>query len=128
MSTILATLDWELEAERGPEWLIIRVHAPVREIHSGGNLAEEICHIMQQSFTKRVVIELRDLARLSQPFLNELALLQEKIAEQGGMLRLCGLSERNQEELSEYDQLHRFCVYHNSEEAIMGQHRPCQPR
>jgi anti-anti-sigma regulatory factor len=128
MSTILATLDWELEAERGPEWLIIRIHAPTRDLVSGGNLADEICHIMQQSFTRRVVLELRELPRLSQPLLNELEQLQEKIAEQGGMLRLCGLSERLQEELSEYDQLHRFCVYQNSEEAIMGQHRPCWPR
>jgi anti-anti-sigma regulatory factor len=122
MSTLLATTDWELEAEQGPDWLFVRLHAPLHDEGSGGHLAEEICHMMQQQFTRRVVLELNEIVKLNHSLIEELLDLQQRVCDQGGTLRVCGLSDHLQEVLGTYPLIQRFCIYHNREEAIMGRH------
>ena len=75
-------------AQRGPNWLFVRV--------SGGavdtTLGERLWRLAEQQFVTRVVVEW-DHDEAPPPTLGpQLATLCERLRKRGGVLRLCGLS------------------------------------
>jgi anti-anti-sigma factor len=118
---------WTLDVERGPDWLFLRVHAPEAGLSAENGLADLVWHTMQQHLARRVVLEFDALERLSSYVIGQLVLLHKKIHAAGGTLRLCGLSEANQQSLR-IARLSEFLpVYATRSEAVMGP-RPKQPR
>jgi anti-anti-sigma factor len=125
--SLLEAPHWTLDVDRGPEWLFIRLHIPEGDALEENQLAESIWQTMQQHFAKRVVLELNELRMLHSRILGQLVLLHKRIHSQGGVMRVCGLNELNQE-VVKVSRLHEhFPNYRNREEAVMGP-RPMQPR
>ena len=118
---------WTMDLERGPDWLF--VHLEPGELDREGNvaLADALWRLMENEFTYRMVLELDDVSLLYSALLGELVLLNRRILEHGGMLRICGLSTTNLETLrcSRLDTYLSCCE--SRAEALMG-HVPVQPR
>jgi anti-anti-sigma factor len=118
---------WALDLERGPDWLFIRLRPPRHGDTAQAELAEALWQKMDQSFSHRVVLEMDDLWLLRSWMIGELVKLHTRLSQHGGMLRLCGLSEDNQEVLRQCRLEASFPNYRNRNEAVMG-YRPAQPR
>jgi len=119
---------WELDVERGPGCLLVKVRKPRR---SGGSLApldEELWSILDQHLTYRVVLELDQVKSLSAEILDQLLSLHARLEAHGGLMRICGLSPRNRRLLLERQVNDRLIPYHDVEEAVMGSVAPRRPR
>jgi len=119
--------EWAVEIDRGPDWLFIRLRPPPGPDSGEVPLAEMIWQRLEQSFCHRVVLELDDVRWMRSWMIGELVKLHKRLAASGGMMRLCGLSEANQEVLRACRLNDRFPAYRNRTDAVMG-HRPMQPR
>jgi anti-anti-sigma factor len=118
----------ELEVERGPDWLLIRVHDLVEDCFSPPLLAEQVWTLAQQHFTYRLVLELDRIKVLNSCLIGQLIQLDKRIHEHGGVLRLCRLSQYNRRVLRKCSLGDRFPAYENREDAVMGSSDPRLPR
>jgi anti-anti-sigma regulatory factor len=91
------------------------------------DLAEQVCQLLEQNFTRRVVLELDQIGCLTSDLVGQLVLLQDRILAEGGVIRVCGLSSANEAVLSECGLLGRFLCYNTRPDAVMG-YRPPRPR
>ncbi len=117
---------WKTEVERGPDWLFVKLLNPPEEDAASATLAETLWDLMQQHLLRRVVLEVGERVMLRSSLVGEIVQLNSRIRESGGLLRLCGLSDRNQEALKVVRLDAQFPRYANREEALM--HRPMRPR
>jgi anti-anti-sigma regulatory factor len=90
-------------------------------------LAEQVWHLLEQNFTRRVVLELDQIGDLTSHFVGQLVSLREHVVAQGGVLRICGLSKANEGVLSRCGLLGRFLSYATRPDAVMG-YQPLRPR
>lgn len=118
----------ELDVERGPDWVMIRVGDIDPAVAESSPLAERLWHVLRQHFTYRLVLELDQIRVLTSRLIGQLLQLQRRIEERGGVIRLCGLSPENRQVLRTCRLEHRFRPYRNRQEAVMGYERPSQPR
>ncbi len=118
---------WELDVERGPDWLFVRPHFVSSQATETPLLAEQIWSLLKQNFTNRLVLELDQIRFLHSYLIGQLVWLHKRIHTQGGIMRISGLSTPNQEVLRISQLDGRFPQYLNREDAVMG-YRPTQPR
>lgn len=118
---------WTLALDRGPDWIFVRLSPPRHGDTSEVDLAESIWELMDQSFTHRAVLEMEDLWLLRSWMIGELVKLHKRVVAHGGLLRLSGLNDDNQEVLRMCRLADRFPQYRCRTDAVMG-HRPVQPR
>lgn len=118
---------WQVDIDRGPEWLFLRVRPPMHGDMSPSPLAEQLWSILHQQFVYRVVLELHDVMMLHSYLIGQLVMLNKRIHNHGGVMRVCGLSERNLEVLRLCRLDSCFHGYENREQAVMGG-RPALPR
>jgi len=119
--------EWTLDIDRGPDWLFVRLRPPPHGETGEIALAEMIWQKLEQCFCHRVVVELDDVTFLRSWMVGQLVRLHKRVTMQGGMVRLCGVSEAN-EDVLRIARLHdRFPAYRNRTDAVMG-HRPQLPR
>lgn len=119
--------DWSMDVDRGPDWLFIRLRPPRRGDTGEIELAEMIWETLDQSFCHRVVLELDEVTYLRSWLVGELVKLHKRLASQGGMMRICGLSDASAAALRSCRLDDRFPAYRTRTDAVMG-HRPPQPR
>ena len=118
----------ELDVERGPDWLLVRVgNLDAAEIGSAP-LAEQLWCLLQQHFTYRLVLELDQVGLLTNSLIGQLVQLHRRIEKHGGVMRLCGLSSANRQALHVRGLDAHFQPYHDRQEAVMGGEHPRQPR
>lgn len=118
---------WELEVARGPDWLIVKLHCLPENIWDAPPLAETLWKLMKQHFTTRLVLECQNLPLLHTMLIGQLLSLQRRIAGEGGMLRLCGLSAANRAVLETCRLDSRFPCFETRVAAVLGQ-QPVKPR
>jgi anti-anti-sigma factor len=118
---------WTLEMDRGPDWLFIRPVPPSGAESAEVELAEVIWDRMQQQFVHRVVLDMDNITLLRSWLIGQLVMLHKRVVTSGGMVRLCGMSDGNQQVLRMVRLDDRFPQYGTRGDAIMG-HRPNQPR
>ena len=118
----------ELEVERGPDWLIVRVANLDLAEPDAPPLAERVWRILQQHFTYRLALELDEVDLLTSRLIAQLVQLHRQIDGHGGVMRLCGLSSHNRHVLQTCRLNDRFMPYQDRQEAVMGCERPRQPR
>ena len=112
---VLLDQAWDLEVDRGPGWLFVR-------LHGGGFDADEVADrlwdILNKHFVHRVVLEMEDIEFLPSSLLGQLVMLQKRVMQRGGALRLCGLSPQCHEtlHLCRLDQI--LPCYQNRDDAI----------
>ncbi len=118
---------WALDVQRGPDGLFVRLSAVPDREWPGAPLADTIWALMQQHFVHRLVIECDQVVQVTAELATQLAILQQKIGEAGGILRLSGLTEANRAVLDRFATAQGFPCYADRDEAIMAG-RPRQAR
>jgi anti-anti-sigma factor len=118
---------WEMQVERGPGWLFVKIPPPDLEWSDYPSLADQIWSLVERHFVYRLALRLDEIDLLNSYLLGQLVVLQRRVREHGGLLRLCGLSPYNQEVLRLHGLGDRLPIYRDVEEAVMGG-GSCKPR
>ncbi len=118
----------ELDVERGPDWLLVKVRSLEFDPANPPLLAEQLWCLAQQHFTYRLVLELDRIKVLNSYLIGQLIQLYKRIREHDGVLRLCGLSPYNRRVLHACALDDRFPAYESREDAVMGGGSPRLPR
>lgn len=122
---VLETLSgWELDVDRGPGWLFVKIRCPNQDPWDPPPLADRLWRMLQEHFVDRVVLQLDEIEILSSRLLGQLVMLYKRIGSNGGVMRLCGLSPENREVLRVCRLDERFACYRNREEAVLGGYSP----
>lgn len=121
---------WELEVERGPDWLLVKINGLREDAAELPPLADGLWELLGRHFTYRLVLEMDQFNLLNSYLIGQLVKLYKRIEEHDGVMRLCGLSPHNLQVLQTCRLNERFLPYHNREEAVMGgcHHRQPQQR
>jgi anti-anti-sigma factor len=122
------TRECELDVERGPDWLLVRVGRLDPAGCEASALAERIWRLLQQHFTYRLVLELDQVRVLNSHLVGQLVQLYRWIAEHDGVMRVCGLSLYNRQLLHACRLDEQLLPYQDREEAVTGVPHPQQPR
>jgi hypothetical protein len=83
-----------LTVDRGPNWLFVKLCPSRNWTEALPQLADEMWSIASRHFIYRLVLELEELKTLPSGLLEQLVLLQDRLAECDGALRICGLSAK----------------------------------
>lgn len=120
MAETLSTAEMKLgmDVERGPNWLLVKLHPGRGAGIPAPRVADELWKLMSRSFTYRLVLEMDELKHLPCGMTEQLAKLRDRLAEIGGSMRLCGLSHDGEMELSE-SQLAKTCPNHRDRVAAV---------
>jgi anti-anti-sigma factor len=116
---------WSADVDRGPDWLMVRLHAPASRAGDGAGLADDLWTLLRGHLVRRIVLELDDVDRLRSSLVGQLVTLQDRVTQDGGVFRVCGLSDDNRNVLRACRLDSRFPDYHNRREAIMAPRRVC---
>jgi anti-sigma B factor antagonist len=110
----------ELNVDRGPNWLFVKLRSKEDAKGEVPQIADKLWSISSRHFIYRLVLELEDLDEMPSGMMGQLVLLQSRLAQCGGALRICGLSPECEETLHSY-QLDSALPNHPSREAaVMG--------
>jgi anti-anti-sigma factor len=118
----------ELDVERGPDWLLVRVRNLDPTDSETASLADHLWSLLEQHFTHRLVLELDEVDVLSSSLIGQFAELYRRIEEHDGVMRLCGLSANNRELLHACRLDERLPPYGNRKEAVMARLQWTKPR
>jgi anti-anti-sigma regulatory factor len=124
---LATTSGYELDVERGPDSLLVRVTQVDPDVADMGDFAEHLWSLLQQHFTYRLVLELDVVGMLTGQLVGQLAELYERIERHDGLMRICGLSPENRAVLQVCGLEDRLVFYRDREEALMGRPHP-RPR
>jgi len=111
---------WELDVDRGTGWLLAKLRSADVNASDAPPLADELWSLLERHFVYRLVLELDEINLLDSHLLGQLVLLDKRVREHDGVLRLCGLSAFNQRVLRVHGLNVRFPTYGDLEEAVMG--------
>jgi len=120
-------VGWDFDVQRGPDALFVHLSPSADQEWSGAPLADALWSLMQQHFAHRLVIECDQVDQVTAEFATQLAILQNKISENGGLLRLTGLSDANRAILDRFATAQGFPCYADLDQAMMAG-RPRQAR
>ena len=110
----------ELNVDRGPNWLFVKLKAKEDAHREVPRIADKLWSISSRHFIYRLVLELEDLDKMPSGMMGQLVMLQERLSQCGGALRICGLSPECEEEMHNC-QLDSALPNHASrEQAVMG--------
>ena len=118
----------ELDVERGPDWLLIKVKRLDWDPVAPPPLADDIWSVLQRHFTYRMVLELDEIDVLNSYLIGQLVQLYKRVVDHEGVMRLCGLAPYNRRVLHTCRLDDLLSCYPSREEAVLGCHQPSQPR
>lgn len=127
MSVDLAP-GWKTELAYGPDWLFVKLYGPSGRLADATGIAECLADLMRQDGVRRLVLDLDGVREMPEDLLAELFILRDMVAQEEGILRICGLHKQVYRTLKARDGLHYFPPYRCQEEAICGFYRPNRPR
>lgn len=128
MVQVTLARGWDLDVERGPDWLYVRPHCLSGSASDAPPLADQVWSLLEKSLTHRLVLELDDIDLLTSHLIGQLMWLRKRIHSHDGMMRICGLSSYNTQVLEQCHLAGYLPHFRDREEAVMGQARPIQPR
>jgi len=82
---------FKLSVDRGPNWLFVKLRPKRRFAEDVSQIADELWSIASRHFIYRVVLELEELDEMPAELTEQLVILQERLMQCGGSLRICGL-------------------------------------
>jgi len=112
--------DWGVDVDRGPDWLFLKLK-PGRDVD---DVADRIWSVADRHFVYRLVLEMDDVGMLPSRLMGQLVLLQKRVMQRQGSLRLCGLSNQCEQALHMCRLDQALPNYGNREDAVMGSRRP----
>lgn len=83
---------FKLSVDRGPNWLFVKLRPKRHFAKDVALIAEELWSIASRHFIYRLVLELEELDQLPADLVDQLVILQERLMQCDGSLRICGLS------------------------------------
>jgi hypothetical protein len=110
----------ELNVDRGPNWLFVKLRSKDDGQSDVPQIADKLWSISSRHFIYRLVLELDDLEELPSGMMSQLVLLQQRLAQCGGALRICGLSPECEESLHSCHLDSALPNHASREEAVMG--------
>jgi anti-anti-sigma regulatory factor len=110
----------ELNVDRGPNWLLVKLRAKNKPLTEVPQIAEKLWSISSRHFIYRLVLELEELDELRSGLMSQLVMLQERLAQCGGALRICGLSPECEETLHSCHLDSALPNHATRTEAVMG--------
>jgi anti-anti-sigma regulatory factor len=110
----------ELNVDRGPNWLFVKLRAKNKPLREVSHIADKLWSISARHFIYRLVLELEELDELHSEMMSQLVLLQERLAQCGGALRICGLSPECETALHNYHLDTALPNHASRTEAVMG--------
>jgi anti-sigma B factor antagonist len=110
----------ELNVDRGPNWLFVKLRAKNKPLAEVPQIAEKLWSISSRHFIYRLVLELEELDELRSSLMSKLVMLQERLAQCGGALRICGLSPECEETLHSCHLDSALPNHASRTEAVMG--------
>ncbi len=111
---------WELKVDRGPDWLWVKIEHPEPYGVDTPPLAEEIWSQLERHFVYRLVLDMGDVEVIDSYLIGQLVMLDRRIREHGGLLRLAGLNPFNRDVLRTHGLDKRFPLYGTLTDAVMG--------
>jgi MFS superfamily sulfate permease-like transporter len=83
---------WDVAVERGPDWLFLRL------AHDGAKagrepLADRLLGMIRVNHAHRVVLELDRVRSIDDTLIDALAAVGSRVRDDGGLVRVCGLSD-----------------------------------
>ena len=111
------------DVERGPDWLLVKLAGPADDAEWAG-LADTLSSLSSQHFTYRFVLDCDELTLIDSALIGQLLVVERRMRQQGGLLRLCGLSAASQQALHQCRLDGRLPHFANRTQAILG-HREC---
>ena len=88
MSKLQEKTELELVG-RGPGWLFVRIRP---DVHRLDHLADQLWTLLNKHFIYRLVLEMDEVELLSSQLIGQLVMLQKRVMQHDGALRLCGLT------------------------------------
>lgn len=111
---------WDLDVERGPDWLLVKIKTPENDLSAAPSLADQLWSLMERHFIYRLVLEMDDVEVLQTYLIGQLVMLHKRIRDHDGVIRLCGLSPYNRKVLRSCRLDDRLQTYGNRVEAVLG--------
>lgn len=128
MVQVTVAQGWDLEVERGPDWLFVRPRPTGVSGDEAPSLGEQIWGLLERTLMHRLVLELGEINRLDDELIAQIVWLQGRVHEHDGILRVCGLSAENEKRLCAAVKGGQIPLYCDREAAVMCQDRPRLPR
>jgi len=92
----------QMRVDRGPNWLFVKLRPEdALDQPVPPKMADELWSISSRHFIYRLVLEMDEFDSLPPGMMGQLVLLQERLAQCGGALRICGLTPECEEVLQE---------------------------
>jgi hypothetical protein len=111
---------FEMVVDRGPNWLFIKLRLTKNTRAVVPQVAEKLWSIASRHFIYRLVLELDELEELPPGMMSQLIMLQQRLRQCGGALRICGLSPECEESLQSYELSSALQNHASRTEAVMG--------
>jgi len=115
----LAT-EWNLEVDRGPDGLWVRIVGQTGRALDCPPLADSLWSLLERHFVYRMVLDVEEVDLSDCCLVDQLTDLYERISQHDGMLRLCGMSPGNRAALEKSELTGRIPCYRDRAEAVMG--------
>ncbi len=122
-----AAAHWQLSVNRGPDWLFVELQPSEEPETETADLAANLWALLAQHFTYRLVLEMDAVEQLPSEMIGQLITLERRLAERGGKLRLCGLSDDCQKTLRLCQIQGQLATHGSRLDAVLG-HHPAQPK
>lgn len=119
--------EWELDVRRGPGWLLVKPARPDFQLAESYPLADDLWSLLERHFVYRLVIQCDNVRALNSHLIGQLLVLNRRICQHNGVIRLSGLSAYNKRVLEIHGLVDRFPAYDSLEEAVLGSW-PTKPR
>ncbi|MFM1902587.1 MAG: hypothetical protein RLZZ440_487 [Planctomycetota bacterium] len=87
-----ARADWGLTAERGPDWLFVRLEAAAPTPQASAELTESIWDMIREHHASRVVLEFDGVERLDASLWESISEIGARMRDSGGLVRVCSFS------------------------------------
>jgi hypothetical protein len=116
--------NWELDVERGPNWLFVKVNCGGADLGGLPPLASRLRSLLELNLTSRIVLELDQTNLPCSYLLRQLERLDRWLRSRNGVLRLCGLRARDADRLRRGGLSDRCGFYRDRGEAVFGTRRP----
>ena len=107
----------EMEVVRGPDWLFVRLRPDPERLDQ---IAERLWALLNKHFIYRLVLEMDDVEFLPSVLMGQLVMLQKRILQHEGSLRLCGLSAACEQALHFCRLDHTLAHFETRADAVRG--------
>ena len=110
-------VGWGVAVERGPDWLFLRLE---RDGAKAGreSLADQLLGMIRVNHAHRVVLELDRVQAIDDTLIDAIAAVGSRVRDDGGLVRVCGLSEGGLRRLRSSDRAGDLLHYESRSAAV----------